>query len=140
MDTWSRENLRVLTSINYDKMSFTDKLKESNPRADHDYGLSWIRRDGAGRVFYKALGHNERIYAMTPMLEHLLAGHAVRPRRPHGRRQPEQEVRRSNDVQSSCQLTADSFIEFTLNAAHRSRPRRRRDRRGLAQSSRSEPA
>jgi type 1 glutamine amidotransferase len=74
MDTWSRTNLRVLTSINYDKMSFTDKLKESNPRADHDYGLSWIHRDGAGRVFYQALGHSERIYAMTPMLEHLLAG------------------------------------------------------------------
>ena len=30
--------------------------------------------DGQGRVFYMALGHNERIYAMTPMLEHLLAG------------------------------------------------------------------
>src|SRR4029434_4610407 len=74
MDTWSRDNLRVLTSLNYDKMSFTDKLKESSPRADHDYGLSWIHRDGSGRVFYMALGHNERIYAMTPLVEHLLAG------------------------------------------------------------------
>jgi len=55
-------------------MSFADKLKESNPRADHDYGLSWIKRDGQGRVFYHALGHSERIYAMKPVLEHLLAG------------------------------------------------------------------
>ena len=51
-----------------------DKLKESNPRPDHDFGLSWIKKDGQGRVFYMALGHNERIYAMTPMLEHMLAG------------------------------------------------------------------
>ena len=74
MDTWSRKNLRILTSINYDKMSFLDKLKESNPRPDHDFGLSWIKRDGQGRVFYEALGHHERVYAMKPMLEHLLAG------------------------------------------------------------------
>jgi type 1 glutamine amidotransferase len=74
INSFSRKNVRVLTSINYDKMSFLDKLKESNPRPDHDFGLSWIKRDGQGRVFYMALGHNERIYAMKPMLEHMLAG------------------------------------------------------------------
>lgn len=74
INSFSRENVHVLTSINYDKMSFMDKLKESNPRPDHDFGLSWIKKDGQGRVFYMALGHNERIYAMKPMVEHLLAG------------------------------------------------------------------
>ena len=74
INSFSRKNVRVLTSINYDKMSFMDKLKESNPRPDHDFGLSWIKKDGQGRVFYMALGHAERIYAMRPMLEHLLAG------------------------------------------------------------------
>jgi type 1 glutamine amidotransferase len=72
--TWSRHNLHVLTSIDYSKMSEADKLKEDYPRPDHDYGLSWIRREGKGRVFYEAHGHDERVYAMTPMLEHLLAG------------------------------------------------------------------
>jgi type 1 glutamine amidotransferase len=72
--SWSRKNVHVLTSIDYDKMSPEDKAKESNPRADHDYGLSWIRREGQGRVFYEAHGHDESIYAMTPMLEHVLAG------------------------------------------------------------------
>ncbi len=72
--SWSRHNLHVLTSIDYSKMSEADKLKEDYPRPDHDYGLSWIRREGKGRVFYEAHGHDERIYAMTPMLEHLLAG------------------------------------------------------------------
>ena len=74
INSFSRKNVHVLTSIDYDKMSFMDKLKESNPRPDHDFGLSWIKKDGQGRVFYMALGHNERIYAMKPMLEHLLAG------------------------------------------------------------------
>ncbi len=73
-DTYSRKNLRVLTSIDYAKMSAEDKAKESNPRADGDYALSWIRRDGKGRVFYEAHGHNEKIYAITPLLEHVLAG------------------------------------------------------------------
>jgi type 1 glutamine amidotransferase len=74
MDTWSRTNLHILTSIDYDKMSDADKAKEDYPRADHDYGLSWIRREGKGRVFYEAHGHSERVYAIKPMLEHVLAG------------------------------------------------------------------
>lgn len=74
MDTWSRTNLHILTSIDYDKMSAEDKAKEGNPRSDHDYGLSWIRREGKGRIFYEAHGHSERVYAIKPMLEHVLAG------------------------------------------------------------------
>jgi len=73
-ETYSRKNLRVLTSVDYAKMSDEDKKKESNPRADGDYALSWIRREGKGRVFYEAHGHNEKIYAITPILEHVLAG------------------------------------------------------------------
>jgi type 1 glutamine amidotransferase len=74
MDTWSRTNLHILTSIDYAKMSDADKAKEEYPRSDHDYGLSWIRREGKGRVFYEAHGHSERVYAIKPMLEHVLAG------------------------------------------------------------------
>ena len=73
-ETYSRKNLRVLTSVDYAKMSDEDKKKESNPRSDGDYALSWIHRDGKGRVFYEAFGHNEKIYAMRPILEHVLAG------------------------------------------------------------------
>jgi hypothetical protein len=72
--SWSRENLHVLTSIDYSKMSDADKLKEDYPREDHDYGLSWVRREGKGRVFYAAHGHSERVYAIPAMLEHILAG------------------------------------------------------------------
>ena len=73
-DSFSRSNVHVLTSVNYDKMSAEDKAKELRPRTDHDFALSWIRREGKGRLFYEAHGHDESIYAMRPMLEHLLAG------------------------------------------------------------------
>jgi type 1 glutamine amidotransferase len=77
MDSWSRTNLRVLMSIDYTRMGDADKALESNAsaRTDGDYGLSWIRRDGSGRVFYFALGHREDgIYRSAEMLQHLLAG------------------------------------------------------------------
>ncbi|HLH04679.1 MAG TPA: ThuA domain-containing protein [Bryobacteraceae bacterium] len=73
-DSFSRKNVHVLTSIDYDKMSPQDKAKEANPRTDHDYALSYIRREGDGRVFYEAHGHADRVYTMTPMLEHIRAG------------------------------------------------------------------
>jgi type 1 glutamine amidotransferase len=72
--SWSRDDVHVLTSIDYDAMRPADRALEEYPRADHDYALSWIRREGEGRVFYQALGHSERIYANRPILEHLLAG------------------------------------------------------------------
>ncbi len=73
-ESFSRQNVHVLTSVDYDKMSAEDKAKETSPRTDHDYALSWVRPEGKGRLFYEAHGHSERIYAMRPMLEHYLAG------------------------------------------------------------------
>lgn len=75
-DSFSRKRVHVLTSVDYAKMSDADKAKEpsATKRTDGDYALSWIRREEKGRVFYMALGHSEHIYAMTPMMEHLLAG------------------------------------------------------------------
>ena len=73
-ESFSRQNVHVLTSVDYDKMTAEDKAKETDPRTDHDYALSWIRREGKGRLFYEAHGHGERVYAIRPMLEHYLAG------------------------------------------------------------------
>jgi type 1 glutamine amidotransferase len=73
-DTYSRANVRVLTSVDYAAMSAEDKAKEQYPRADGDYALSWIRREGRGRVFYEAHGHNEKVYAIKPVLAHVLYG------------------------------------------------------------------
>ena len=76
MESWSRDNVRVLTSVDYAKMSDEDKAKEpaATRRTDGDYGLCWIRREGEGRLFYEAHGHGERVYAIRPWLEHVLAG------------------------------------------------------------------
>jgi type 1 glutamine amidotransferase len=73
-DSFSRKNVHVLTSIDYARMSPADKAKEANPRTDGDYALSYIHREGKGRVFYEGHGHSDRVYAMTPMLEHVRAG------------------------------------------------------------------
>ena len=73
-NVYSRANLRVLTSVDYAKMTAEDKAKEQHPRDDGDYALSWIRREGKGRVFYEAHGHNEKVYAITPLLEHVMLG------------------------------------------------------------------
>ena len=73
-DSFSRRNVHVLTSVDYAKMSDEDKAKETFKRTDGDYALSWIHREGKGRVFVEVLGHSEHIYANTPMMDHLLAG------------------------------------------------------------------
>ncbi len=74
--SFSRNNVRVLTSVNYDKMSAEDKAQEpaGDARTDGDYALSYIRREGQGRVFVEMHGHSERNYAIKPFLEHILAG------------------------------------------------------------------
>ena len=74
-DSYSRSRVHVLASIDYDKMPAEIKAKEPAPqRTDHDYALSYIHREGQGRVFVTVLGHDESIYKLTPMLAHILAG------------------------------------------------------------------
>lgn len=43
-------------------------------RADKDYGVSWVKHHGKGRVFYCSLGHNHHIYTNAKVLEHYLRG------------------------------------------------------------------
>jgi uncharacterized protein len=76
MKSWNRAAAHVLTSIDYDKMPAEVKALEpaQGKRTDGDYVLSYIRKEGSGRVFVELLGHSESIYKQTPMLEHLLAG------------------------------------------------------------------
>jgi type 1 glutamine amidotransferase len=74
LNSYSRSYLHILTSVDYAAMSAEDKAKEDFPREDHDYGLSWIRKEDQGRVFYEAHGHDESVYADKTFLLHLLAG------------------------------------------------------------------
>jgi hypothetical protein len=73
--SWSRARAHVLTSIDYSKMPAEVKAQEPAPqRADHDYALSYIQREGKGRVFVEVLGHDESIYKLPNILAHVLAG------------------------------------------------------------------
>ncbi len=61
---YSRNKVHLLFSIDTDKMDLS-----AGPyiRPDNDYGLSWIKNYGKGRVFNFALGHTPEIYE-TPAL------------------------------------------------------------------------
>jgi type 1 glutamine amidotransferase len=43
-------------------------------REDNDFGVSWMRDWGDGRVFYSSLGHNDAIYWHPRVVLHYLAG------------------------------------------------------------------
>jgi type 1 glutamine amidotransferase len=43
-------------------------------RDDNDYALSWIRREGEGRVFYTVFGHAKSAYWNPVMVRHIMAG------------------------------------------------------------------
>jgi type 1 glutamine amidotransferase len=73
--SFSRARARVLTSIDYAKMPAEVKAQEPAPqRADRDYALSYLQREGKGRIFVEVLGHDESIYKIPSMLAHILAG------------------------------------------------------------------
>jgi hypothetical protein len=70
-DPYSRENLRVLLSLDTEK---TDMKKGGIKRKDGDFAVSWIRDYGKGRVFYCSLGHNNHIFWTPAILQHYLDG------------------------------------------------------------------
>lgn len=92
-EPYSRTKLHVLLSVDYpnspDVAKAEAKLKEraaapdARPcdkewlvaaRPDHDYGLAWIRRWGAGRIFYCAFGHNKEVTFDPTIIKFFLAG------------------------------------------------------------------
>ncbi len=72
---WSRQNLRVLLSVDTDKTDMNPARRFLPERlADRDFAISWIKHYGKGRVFYTSLGHNPHIYWNAPVLQHFLYG------------------------------------------------------------------
>ncbi len=66
--TYSRDKLRVLLSLDM------DNTRPKGKREDQDYGVSWVRTLGKGRVFYCSLGHRDEIFWNPAILQHYLAG------------------------------------------------------------------
>ncbi len=71
---YSRENLRVLIGVDPVKTRITPQQKELIHRADMDFGMTWIKSYGKGRVFYCALGHQHELFWNPIVLQHYLDG------------------------------------------------------------------
>lgn len=70
-DPYSRDRLRVLISLD---TAFLDMERDGVQRDDRDFAVSWVREEGAGRVFYSSLGHRFEIFTDPVILRHWLAG------------------------------------------------------------------
>lgn len=70
---YGRDRLRVLLSLDMSRPENARPAKTIK-RSDNDFGISWIRTEGAGRVFYTSLGHNPDIFHVPAILRHILDG------------------------------------------------------------------
>ena len=70
-EPYSRDRLRVLVSLDPTEL---DLQRDGVLRDDSDFAVSWVRREGAGRVFYSSLGHRYEIFTDPVILRHWLAG------------------------------------------------------------------
>ncbi len=72
---YSRDRLHVLLSIDTAKTDMVHgRPLPRGSRPDNDYGLSWIRSYGKGRVFFCALGHTPGLFTTPKMAQHVFAG------------------------------------------------------------------
>jgi type 1 glutamine amidotransferase len=68
-----RDRMHVLLRIDAEKTGPARRILPVR-KQDMDFPMSWIRRQGKGRVFYTGLGHGPDVFSNPRMLEHLLAG------------------------------------------------------------------
>ena len=56
---FSRENVRVLLSLDASKLDLT---RSGVKRSDHDFAVAWAKTYGKGRVIYNGLGHVDDVW------------------------------------------------------------------------------
>ena len=71
---YSRENVRVLLSIDTSRTRITPEQKKAIHREDMDFPMTWVKAYGRGRVFYCALGHEHELFWNPIVLQHYLDG------------------------------------------------------------------
>ncbi|HNS19270.1 MAG TPA: ThuA domain-containing protein [Sedimentisphaerales bacterium] len=71
---YSRQNLRVLVTVDPERTSTTAAQKELIHREDGDFAMTWVKSYGKGRVFYCALGHEHELFWNPIVLQHYLDG------------------------------------------------------------------
>ncbi len=74
LNEYSRENVRILLSINNEKTDVENRHILPERRMDKDFPVSWIKVYGNGRVFSSALGHHPHINWDTRVLSHYFRG------------------------------------------------------------------
>ena len=71
---YAHDNCRELISLDMSN-PLNDKIdKKGVHRKDGDFPVSWIKKVGAGRVFYCSMGHREEIYWNKMVVQHYLDG------------------------------------------------------------------
>jgi type 1 glutamine amidotransferase len=73
-DPYSRQNLRVLVSVDPVRSRITDEQKKLIHRNDMDFAMTWVKTYGKGRVLYCALGHQHELFWNPVVLQHYLDG------------------------------------------------------------------
>lgn len=71
---FSRENLRVLLSIDTQKTFVRLDHVTWVHRKDGDFAIAWIKNYEKGRIFYSAIGHDHELYWHPVVLQHWLDG------------------------------------------------------------------
>jgi len=84
---YGKDKQRELVSLDASKPEILQKIvdKDGKPlldkngkpqivRTDKDFPISWIKKEGNGRVFYTSLGHNKDIFFVPQILQHYLDG------------------------------------------------------------------
>lgn len=70
-----RDRLHVLLSIDVARMPAPGRRGFFPTRAeDKDFPMAWVKRHGAGRVFFTAFGHYAAAFSDARLLRHYLAG------------------------------------------------------------------
>jgi hypothetical protein len=69
-----RDRLRVLLSIDVNRMAPPRRQFFKTRIEDKDFPMSWIKPHGRGRVFFTAFGHSDYAFWNPKLLEHILAG------------------------------------------------------------------
>ena len=71
---YSRDNLRVLLSVDPVRTRITPEQKKNVHRQDMDFAMTWIKTYGSGRVFYTTMGHWPNAFQDPALLRHYFAG------------------------------------------------------------------
>jgi len=73
-DPFSREDSRVLLSVDLERTEVTPQQEAAFRREDRDFPMCYVKKYGRGRVFYSAFGHDHPLFWNPTVLQHWLDG------------------------------------------------------------------